>query len=196
MDLLLIRHAEPVRVEAETGIADPPLTETGREQARSLTAWLAAEHVDHVVTSPLRRARETAEPVAAHFGLEPEVVDGIAEFDAEAASYIPIEELRANRDPRLLAMAEGRWEELGSMVEPESFRDGAVATVDGIAAAHPGKRVAVVCHGAVINVYLGDVIGTPRLLWFEPHYTSVSRVIVSRTGIRTVRSVNEAAHLR
>jgi 2,3-bisphosphoglycerate-dependent phosphoglycerate mutase len=196
VDLLLIRHAEPVRIEAETGIADPPLTEAGVEQARRLAAWLAAERIDHIATSPLQRARQTAEPVAEHFGLEPETVEGIAEFDAEASSYIPMEEMRANRDPRLAAMVEGRWEELGSMVEPEAFRAGAVSTIDGIAAAHPGRRVAVVCHGAVINVYLGDVIGTDRLLWFEPHYTSISRVVISRGGIRSVRSVNEAAHLR
>jgi probable phosphoglycerate mutase len=48
----------------------------------------------------------------------------------------------------------------------------------------------------VINAYLGDVIGTPRLLWFEPGYTSVSRVFVSRSGIRSVETVNESAHLR
>lgn len=196
MELLLIRHGEPVRIESDEGIADPPLTERGADQALRLAKWLGEERIDHIAVSPLRRARQTAVPLADQFGLTPEVVDGLAEFDAEASSYIPMEELRAARDPRFHAMVEGRWEELGSMVEPEVFRAGAVATIDGIATAHPGRRVAVVCHGAVINVYLADVIGADRLLWFEPGYTSISRVAVSRTGIRSVLSVNETAHLR
>jgi len=190
--LLLIRHGETTRVESATGIADPPLTDTGREQARRLAEWLKDERLDHIVVSPLRRARETAAPLAEQFGLEPEVIAALAEFDAEASSYIPMAELRATRDPRLRAMTEGRWEELGSMVEPEAFRADVIAALDGVAAAHPGQRVAVVCHGAVINVYLGDVIGTPRLLWFEPRYASVSRVLISRDGVRSVESVNES----
>lgn len=196
MELLLIRHAEPVRVESATGIADPPLTAAGRSQADRLAGWLSVETIDHVCTSPLRRAEETAAPIAAARDLVAEVIPGLAEFDAEASSYIPMEELKATGDPRLAAMVEGRWEELGSQVDPEVFRAEVVATVTGVARDHPGRKVAVVCHGAVINAYLGDVIGTPRLLWFEPRYTSVSRVAVSRAGIRSVLSVNEVAHLR
>jgi len=194
--LLLIRHGEARRVESETGIADPPLTETGHQQARLLAAWLKAEQIDHVAVSPLRRAGQTAAPMADQFGLEPEVIPALAEFDAGASSYIPMEELRATRDPRLHAMIEGRWDEFGSLAEPQGFRRSVVAALDGLAGSHPGAQVAVVCHGAVINAYLGDVIGTPRLLWFEPHYTSISRVLVSRTGIRSIESVNESAHLR
>jgi probable phosphoglycerate mutase len=196
VQLLLIRHGQARRVESETGIADPPLTETGHQQARRVTAWLRAERIDHLAVSPLRRAVQTAAPLAGQFGLEPEVIPALAEFDAEASSYIPMEELRKTRDPRLHAMIEGRWGEFGSVAEPEGFRRSVVAALDGLAGSHPGAQVAVVCHGAVINAYLGDVIGTPRLLWFEPHYTSISRVLVSRTGIRSIESVNESAHLR
>jgi probable phosphoglycerate mutase len=193
VQLLLIRHAEPQRVQSEVGIADPTLTDKGRQQASRLAKWLQSEHLDHIVTSPLRRARETAAPLAEQFGFEPEVIKQLAEFDAEASSYIPMEELRATRDPRIAALTEGRWEELGSLVRPETFRGDVVTVLDRLASAHPGQRVAVVCHSAVINVYLGDVIGTPRLLWFEPRYASVSRVLISRTGIRSVESVNESA---
>ena len=195
MDLLLVRHARPVRVEAETGVADPPLTDEGEEQARRLAAWLASEHIDFVYSSPLQRAQQTAEPLAVEGGHDVVIENGLAEFDAEASSYIPMEELR--REPGMLsALVEGRWEELGNMAEPEAFRSGVIETVERIIADNPKRRVAVVCHGAVINVYLGHVIGTPKLLWFEPAYASISRVIASSTGIRTVVSVNETAHLR
>ena len=59
----------------------------------------------------------------------------------------------------------------------------------------PGKRVVAVCHGGVINVALGSVLGVAQPLWFEPGYTSLSRMIASRTGIRSVASLNELAHL-
>jgi hypothetical protein len=47
----------------------------------------------------------------------------------------------------------------------------------------------------VINVALAAVLGLEQPLWFEPAYTSVSRMMASRTGIRSVFSLNERAHL-
>ena len=77
MDLLLVRHAEPVTIVAGEveGPADPPLTPEGVDQARRLAAWLAHEHVDVIVSSPQRRAFETAEPVSEALGLQLEVVE-------------------------------------------------------------------------------------------------------------------------
>ncbi len=196
MQLLLIRHAETVRVESETGIADPGLTPDGFRQAGLLADWLLAnEALDHLVVSPLRRARQTVAPIAERFSIEPEVVHQLAEFDANASSYIPMEEMKANRDPRLQAMVEGRWADFDAEVDPEAFRSTIVATLGELTDARPGQNVAVVCHGAVINAYLGDVIGTPRLLWFEPRYTSIHRVLVSRGGVRSVQTINECPHL-
>lgn len=184
-----------MRIEAETGVADPPLTAEGEEQAGRLAAWLADEHIDFVYSSPLQRAQQTAAPLAVQGGHDVVIENGLAEFDAESSSYIPMEELR--QEPGMLsALVEGRWEELGNMAEPEAFRSGVIDTVERIVVDNPKRRVAVVCHGAVINVYLGHVIGTPKLLWFEPSYASISRVIASSTGVRTVVSVNETAHLR
>lgn len=151
--------------------------------------------MDSVYSSPLRRAQQTAQALTVESGHDLLIEPGLAEFDAEASSYIPMEELR--REPGMLsALVEGRWEELGNMAEPEAFRSGVIETVERIVADNPKRRVAVVCHGAVINVYLGHVIGTSKLLWFEPAYASISRVIASSTGVRTVVSVNETAHLR
>ncbi len=51
------------------------------------------------------------------------------------------------------------------------------------------------CHGGVINVAMAVVLGLDRHLWFEPHYTSLSRMVASRSGVRSVASLNERAHL-
>lgn len=196
MELILVRHAEPVRVAPgeSDGPVDPPLSEQGRDQARRLARWLAAEPVDHVVTSPMRRAVETAAPLADALGREPEVDDRIGEYDRNADHYIPVEELRVTADERWLAMIEGRWQEFGGD-DPEVFRERVVTALEDIVATHSGQRVVVVGHGGVINVYTAGVLGIDRLLWVDVGYTSVTRVAAARSGARSLLTLNETAHL-
>ncbi|GIU86394.1 MAG: phosphoglycerate mutase [Acidimicrobiia bacterium] len=190
-----MRHAEPERVAPGTGVpADPPLTASGRAQAARLADWLAHEPVDVVLSSPQRRAVETARPVAQALGLEVGIAEGLVEYDVQADHYIPMEELRAAKDDRWRAMVEGRWGEYGGE-DPGAFRSRVERAVDEIVAAHRGRTVVAVCHGGVINVALAAVLGLARPLWFDPHYTSVSRLLASRTGVRSVHTVNECAHL-
>ena len=105
MELLLIRHALPLRVEKRDGTpADPPLSAEGVRQAARLAAWLGRERVDAVYASPLRRARETAGPLAAAHGHEVRIEPGVVEFDPHSASYVPLEELKRARHERLVPM--------------------------------------------------------------------------------------------
>ena len=109
MELLWVRHGEPERIAPGRGVpADPPLTALGREQAQRLAAWLAPEPIDAVISSPLRRATETAAPIAAGHGLVVEVVDDLIEYDSKSDHYIPTEELSATKDERWLAMVPER----------------------------------------------------------------------------------------
>ena len=196
MDLILIRHAEPVRIADAEGPANPPLRDRGRLQADRLAAWLADEGVDAIVSSPLRRALETAAPVAAVHGLEVLVDDELAEFDREATSYIPYEELKATKDERFLAMASGNFDDFD--VDPTQFRDGVVRAIERVIAANPSRSVAVICHGGVINAYTAWVAGIDKLMWFEIDYTSITRVKASSKadGPRSIKTLNETAHLR
>jgi probable phosphoglycerate mutase len=197
VDLVLVRHAEPVRVGAgDTGgsPADPGLTERGHDQSARLAAWLAHERFDQLLVTSKRRSLETAAPVADALGLSPVVDDGWIEYDAQADHYIPMEELRASNDPRFAAMVDGRWEEFGGE-PPAEFRVRVATTLDRVIGASAGQRVLVVCHGGVINVALALVLDLDRHLWFDPGYTSISRIVASRHGIRSVAAVNETAHL-
>ena len=81
MELVLIRHAEPERVVSTGGRADPELTPRGREQARRTAAWLEGEAIAAVWSSPLRRAVQTAEPLAAALGQPVLTDERLSEFD-------------------------------------------------------------------------------------------------------------------
>src|SRR5690349_1272414 len=137
MELLLIRHAQPVRIDvAGDGPADPELTERGRDQAARLGRWLAPEAIDAVWSSTQRRALETAEPIAAGRGLEVHQDHELCEYDRDTSTYVPLEELKAERDPRWFALAEGRWQEVFG-TDPESFRARIVVAIDQIVATNP-----------------------------------------------------------
>lgn len=192
MELLLVRHALPVRQEASTGAADPQLAPEGLQQAAALAErW--ADRVDAVWTSPMRRARETAAPLAAALGVTPTVDDDLAEMDRDAEAYIPMEELRA--DAAAWAEAVDSWVGPGGAALRATFRARVAAAIERVVAAHRGQRVAVVCHGGVVNATVADVlgIGDPHLV-FEPGYTSVSRILANASGARQLLSLNEMWH--
>ncbi len=200
MELLLIRHALPIRRELESGVADPELSEDGRAQAVHLGEYLASEHLDAVYASSMQRARQTAEPVAASRGLEVVLRDGITEFDRFSSEYVPVEELKAANDPRWQKMLAGEWDGEESQDE---FHGRTVAAIEEIVAAHSGQRVAVVCHGGVINAYLSMIMGLTDEItggssrgFFYPNYTSIHRVAASSRGDRSVITLNETSHLR
>lgn len=191
----MIRHALPVRRELLVGAADPELSSAGRAQAEHLADYLATEDLDAVYSSPLRRAVETSGPVAARHGLEPVVVDDVAEWDRSAAAYVPVEELKAAKDPRWQALVDGVWT---SDESPAQFRGRILAAIEQLVDSHAGGRIAVVCHGGVINTYLAAVLGLDpaRPGFFYPNYTSIHRVMAAGTGQRSVLTINETAHLR
>jgi 2,3-bisphosphoglycerate-dependent phosphoglycerate mutase len=193
VELLMVRHGLPERVLAAQGPADPGLSSEGRAQAERLAAHLPAEHVDAVYSSPLRRALETAELAARRLGLSAQVIDDLAEVDRYSSSYIPMEELR--RDPGLRTVLAASGGRDGGETR-EGFRTRVIGAIERIIETNAGRRVVVVSHGAVMNAYLGHILGIDRELWFEPRYASISRVLASRRGHRNVDSLNETQYLR
>lgn len=195
MDLLLIRHALPERVEKVGAPADPPLSDTGLRQSKALAGWLSDEPLDALYASPLRRAVETAGPLAEVTGLDAVVEDDVAEYDRHAEAYVPIEELKASNDPRWQAMVDGGYFADGDETV-EEFQARVVAAVDRIIAAHGSSTVAVVCHGGVMNAYVGHVLGLDNYMVFEPAYTGITRIKASSRGHRSIVTLNEFGHLR
>jgi probable phosphoglycerate mutase len=196
VELVLVRHALPVRVDAapDGGPADPGLAERGREQARRVPAALALDDVTAVYSSPAARAVETAAPLAAALGVAAHIDPGLAEFDAADPSYVPVEELRASGDPRWERLVRGDLYSTG--VDPVEFRARVVSACERIAAAHPGGRAVLFTHAGAINAYAGHVLGQERSIWFAPAYCSITRIAAARGGRRGAVSLNETGHVR
>jgi broad specificity phosphatase PhoE len=171
MQLLLVRHALPLRSEPGRG-SDPELSEAGSVQAARLPGALARFPISRVVSSPQRRAIQTAEPVAAARDLAVDVDERLAEYDRDLPVYIPIEQIRAENPQEWARMARGH---LPSSVDEAGFRGRVGAAVDDVvSAADPEDTVAVFSHGGVINVVLHEILGTKRLLSFPIDYASVT----------------------
>ena len=158
--LLLVRHGETDwNVENRfQGHADPPLNETGREQSRELAQELAGERLVAVVSSPLRRALETAEAIAAAHDLPLRQEPGLREVDLGSWTGLTRTEVEA-RDP------EGyrRWLDYGhGWADGESYEEvgeRVVATLLEVAAAFDGATVATVTHGGPIRAALAAAAG-------------------------------------
>lgn len=196
MELVLVRHALPVRVDATSdgAPADPGLAGSGRQQAQRVVQALAGEDVAALYSSPSRRALETAAPLATARGLPVVVEPGIAEFDLSDTSYVPVEELRAEADPRFEALRRGDL--YGAGVDPVAFRARVVAAVEAVAARHPGGRAVLFTHAGTLNAWGGHVLGQGRDIWFAPAYASLNRFAAARDGRRGVLSLNETGHVR
>ncbi len=76
-----------------------------------------------------------------------------------------------------------------------AFRATVVESLEQIIADHRGERVAVFCHGGVVNVWTTHVLDMAPRLFFEPRYTSIHRYLCASSGERNLMSLNEVAHL-
>ncbi|WP_227978957.1 histidine phosphatase family protein [Nocardia spumae] len=198
MQLVLVRHAQPGRVLTTSGPADPELTELGVEQAGRvpavITRFAGGEHrIARVVSSPQRRARDTAAPTAEKLGLPVEILDGLAEYDRDLPAYIPIEDAKRDFRETYERIKAGH---LPEQIDGPLFVERVLTTVSEIvAAAEPTDTVVAFAHGGVINVLLQDVLGLERPLTFPIDYCSITRVLFSRTGTRTAATINENSHV-
>lgn len=192
MELILIRHAHPISEERTDGSpADPPLSATGLEQSRAVAEWLARNPPNRLISSPALRARQTAQATADRLGQGVEVDERLCDSNPKLTRYVTLEEERA-RDPiAYRARLDGYRE--GEQLAAASTRVN--AALDEWTDAHPGCRIAVFCHGSVVNVYAARVLGLADLVFLDAGYASGHRFLVSRNAVRSVKSLNETAYL-
>lgn len=166
MRLLLIRHGRtPWNAEGRyQGRTDVPLDEVGRAEAEALARGLADERPAALVVSPLRRAVDTAAPLAAIWGLEPQVEPALVEMDFGAWEGLTHAEAAA-RDGALLA---AWWADPEALAPPDGETAGQVASRvmalhERIAGRYADATVALVSHVAPIKCLLLTLLELP--LW-------------------------------
>jgi probable phosphoglycerate mutase len=108
--------------------------------------------------------------------------------------YVPLEELKAMDRERWLALVRGG---LYAEIDVPAFRRNVLHALGRIIDSHRGERVAVVCHGGVINAFAGDVLDVREpFMFLDAGYASISRFLIAGSGERSVASLNETGHLR
>jgi probable phosphoglycerate mutase len=202
-EVLLIRHGQQ-EVPDPNGpvgdVFDTPLSDHGRQQARLLGEALSTVRLDAICGSPLRRAMETAQAIAQHQRLDVQVMQDLREVeifrdvpkDRTAVEFIGVELLKAARQRML---TERSWDVYPYSESSFEFRKRTINAIEAAIAGHAGQRIAVVCHGGVINAFAGHIVGSPYDMFFRPAHASIS-VVAAGGARRVLRSLNDVHHLQ
>ncbi|WP_371096872.1 bifunctional RNase H/acid phosphatase [Streptomyces sanglieri] len=201
---VLLRHGEtaltPEKRFSGSGGSDPELSAAGRHQAECIARSLADRGtVEEIVSSPLRRCRETAAAVAARLGLEVRIEEGLRETDFGAWEGLTFAEVRERYGADLDAwLASAKVAPTGG---GESFAEVArrvSATRDRLTTRYAGRTVLLVTHVTPIKTLVRLALGAPPEAMFrmELSAASVSAVAYYADGNASVRLLNDTSHLR
>ncbi|MFF0570756.1 bifunctional RNase H/acid phosphatase [Streptomyces sp. NPDC004041] len=202
--LLLLRHGEtaltPEKRFSGSGGTDPELSAVGRGQAeRAAEHFAALGTVQEIVSSPLRRCRETAAVVAARLGLGVRIEEGLRETDFGAWEGLTFAEVRERYADDLTAwLASPDTAPTGGGESFSEVADRVAATRDRLVARSAGRTVLLVTHVTPIKTFVRLALGAPpeALFRMELSAASVSEVAYYGDGNASVRLLNDASHLR
>jgi broad specificity phosphatase PhoE len=178
MTLYLVRHG---RAEAGIEQLDPGLDEVGRSQAERAAAALSGVRAKRLICSPLRRARETAAPIASALALTPEIREEVAEV------FDPAMGVGARRD-LLIPLLSGKWSE--QPPELLTWRDRVLSALVGLGA----EDVIVVSHFVAISAAIGASTQDDRVSPCALANASITTMVVN-DGKLALRRPGEVSHL-
>ena len=164
MRLLLIRHGEST-ANAEgrlQGHLDIPLNDRGRLESDLLAERLSRLTIDALYTSPLSRARDTAETVANRLGLDVVERPALMERDVGELAGLTREEIRARYPEYVRARAAGDSNvTVAGYESDDELAQRVMRVLEEIVGEHPGQTVAVITHGGVIAVACRQTLQMP-----------------------------------
>jgi len=177
---------------------DPPLSDEGARQADLLAARLLVMDLEPlaVYSSPLRRARQTAEAFARRSGTDVTLDEELVEAHIGGWEGKRFEDIIGS-DPEVVQHVRNQraiWHRAPGAEGGDRFRARVQGAVDAILDRHPEENVMIFAHGGVINAYLGGLLGLRQEMFFLPENTSVNSVDVDG-GSRAVRFLNDVLHL-
>lgn len=200
--LLLVRHGataanlrQPHTLQGS--LPDSPLAPAGLEQARACAASMRSYPIVKVYTSPLLRARATAEPIAAARGVPLEVEPGLLEIDVGQWAGLTWEEIdrRWPDEARAFHDDAGACGYLGGE-NLTQLRDRVLPVIVRLIERHAGETIVAVSHGVVNRALMAHWIGLPlRFARRLPQDNAAYNLIEFERGKVKVRTVNVAIHL-
>ncbi|MET9617324.1 bifunctional RNase H/acid phosphatase [Kitasatospora indigofera] len=201
---VLLRHGEtpltPEKRFSGSGGSDPELSEKGRWQAgRAAEAMAARGTIQAVVSSPMRRTRQTAETVAARLGLDVRIEEGLRELDFgdwEGLTFAEVQERHPADLDAWLASAKAKPTGGSESFTTLAHRVGVAR--DKILARYAGRTVLVVSHVSPIKTLVRLALGAPpdALYRMELSAAALSAVQYYTDGNASVRLLNDTGHLR
>lgn len=198
--LVLVRHGATAHSGPRlfSGRNELPLAPDGERQAAALGArFCRTPDIAAIISSPYRRARQTAQAIVDAAGVgSVQVADGLAELDFGVWEGLGSAEVTARWGAEFAAFAEGET----PAPQGESFADVAARvarTRDEILAAHPGQTLLLVTHVTPIKTLLRLALAAPQEALFRIHLdtASVSIVDYPLAGSPSVRLMNDTSHL-
>ncbi|MEU7605693.1 bifunctional RNase H/acid phosphatase [Streptomyces sp. NPDC041003] len=201
---VLLRHGEtaltPQKRFSGSGGGDPELSPAGRAQAAAVAQALAARGtVQTIISSPLRRCRETAQAVADRLGLAVTVEEGLREVNFGAWEGLTFAEVQERFPDDLQAWLDSpRAAPTGGGESFTAATRRISATRDRLLAAHAGRTVLLVTHVTPVKILVRLALGAPpeALFRMELSAASLSAVAYYADGNASVRLLNETSHLR
>jgi broad specificity phosphatase PhoE len=190
--IVLVRHGETDwnRERRFQGHADVPLNEDGRTQVADLAEELAGERFAAAYTSPLRRAAESAEILAARLALVVQSSDALGEVDVGSWSGLTIREVEERFPDGFKRWIDWKVEGWEDGEQYEDFSRRVVGGLLEIAARHPGEHVLAVTHGGPIRTALAAAVGLSPGEARGPNFVvgncAVVRIAVRDRVIQTV----------
>ena len=199
LQLVLVRHGESEgnRAGAFTGHSPSPLTPRGRAQARRVAEALGSPRPDAIYSSDLRRAVDTAAPLADRLGVQVVAREALRERDMGAWVGRTFADIEA-RDPddwRRLRDRDPDHRPPGG----ESHRECAARVahaLDQIVADHPDGHVVVFSHGVAMHHMMRHLlrVDDARTL-FHVENCALQRFLLTGAGLVRVQGLNDARHL-
>ena len=177
--LVLVRHGEVEERYQRVfgGRIDMDLSAHGEEQARQTARFLERIPVDGLYVSPMRRAQQTVQPIAAVLNRQPLTLPELREVDFGIWTGLSWEEVGSRHGVSaydwLSELQRGGIPEAESMT---AYRARIAQALDTMLAGHPGKVIGAVCHGGVIRALLSHLLDLPlpKTAHFEINYASVT----------------------
>ncbi|MGI5399403.1 bifunctional RNase H/acid phosphatase [Streptomyces sp. CA-135486] len=203
-NFVLLRHGEtpltPEKRFSGSGGTDPSLSPVGRHQAEAVASALAARGtIQDIVSSPLKRCRETAEAVAVRLNLDVRIEDGLREADFGAWEGLTFAEVQERYPDDLDAwLASTKVAPTGGGESFATVARRVAATRDKLIARYAGRTVLLVTHVTPVKTFVRLALGAPpeSLFRMELSAASISAVAYYKDGTASLRLLNDTSHLR